>query len=85
MSDMTHVGQFKAMAASGAVVAPGGTMLRFICSTAGTLQLTETNGGATILAVTAVAAGQVITLGLRCPNGCTATLAGGATGTFVCA
>lgn len=85
MKGLKDIGQYKPLAASGAIVPLGGTLLRFICSTAGTLQITDgiLAGGNTILASTAVAAGSVIVFGMDCPAGAWAVLGGGATGTFI--
>lgn len=86
MADVKDLGQYKRLAASGAVAPVNGTLLRFICTTAGTLQLTEgiVAGGADIVSSFAVAAGSIYAFNLRCPLGAWAVLAGGAIGTFVC-
>jgi hypothetical protein len=85
MKGMKDIGQYKALGASGAIAPVGGSVLRFICSTAGTLTITEgiVGGGATIVASMPVAAGSVYPMLFDCPAGAFATLAGGATGTFV--
>jgi hypothetical protein len=85
MKGIKDIGQYKRLAANGAVVPVGGSLLRFVCTTAGTLQLTEgiIAGGADIVSTMAVAAGTVYVFGIDCPLGAYATLAGGAIGTFV--
>lgn len=85
MKGIKDLGQYKALAASGAIAPVGGSVLRFICSTAGTLQITEgiLAGGATIVASMPVAAGSVYPLLFDAPAGAWAVLGGGATGTFV--
>lgn len=73
---------YKRMAASGVVIntAAGGALGGFFCTVAGTLQLTETVGGAVIIDTFAVAVGIFYTLPFLIPPGVglTATLAGGA-------
>lgn len=54
----------------------------FVCSTSGTLTLTEGSGGS-ILASTPVTAGVVLPLPVPCPKGCIYQLGGGASGTFL--
>lgn len=84
-SQVKEVGNYKRMTASGGIVGVGGTVLEFICTTAGTLQITEgvVPAGADIVSQIAVAAGTVYPLGLLCPAGAYAVLGGGAIGTFV--
>lgn len=76
----------KAMTASGVVIPTtyGGALGGFFCTVAGTLALTETVGGATIVEAFAVAVGTFYTLPFASPPGVgiTATLGGGAHGTF---
>jgi hypothetical protein len=83
--EVKELGQYKRMAASGNVVLAGGTLLEFICTTSGTLQLTEgiIAGGADIVSQIPVTAGVVYPFGIRCPLGVWAVLGGGAIGTFV--
>lgn len=84
-NEVKEIGQYKRFAASGNVVGVGGTLLEFICTTTGTLQLTEgiIAGGADIVSQIPVTAGTVYPFGFRCPLGVWAVLAGGAIGTFV--
>jgi hypothetical protein len=85
-NNVKEVGAYKRMIASGGIVGVGGTVLAFICTTTGTLQLTEgtVGGGADIVSQIAVNAGTVYPLGFVCPAGAYAVLGGGAIGTFVC-
>lgn len=84
-TEVKELGQYKRMAASGAVAPAGGSLLEFICTTAGTLQITEgiVGGGADIVSQIAVTAGAIYPLGFRCPAGAYAVLGGGAIGTFI--
>jgi hypothetical protein len=88
MKGLKDVGQYKRLAANAnAAVAPvQGSLLRFICSVAGTLQVTEgvLAGGADIISTMPVAAGTIYPFQLDCPLGAWAVLAGGAAGTFAC-
>jgi hypothetical protein len=84
-AEFKEIGLSKRLAASGAIVPVGGTLLKFICTTTGTLQITEgvTAGGADMVSSMPVAAGSIYLFGFRCPLGAWAVLAGGAIGTFV--
>jgi hypothetical protein len=79
-----NAGTYKQMSASGILVPRGGLVERFICTTNGTVTLTEGNvaGGTSILAALTVVAGTTYNFGFRCPNGAYATLSS-AVGTFV--
>lgn len=83
---VNEVGPYKHMAASGAIVGAGGAILQFLCTTAGTLQITEGTiaGGADIVSQISVVAGTPYPLGMLCPLGAYAVLGGGAVGTFTC-
>jgi hypothetical protein len=83
--EVKEVGAYSRLTASGLVVAAGGTLLSFICTTAGTLKISEkTDGsGPDIVSQISVSAGVVYPFGFRCPNAAYATLGGGAAGTFV--
>lgn len=80
-----EVGDHKRMAASGTIVSSGGIVLGFLCTTAGTLQITEgiAAGGSDIVSSLTLAAGAFIPLGFACPNGAYAVLGGGCVGTFI--
>lgn len=82
---LRDIGQYKRVAASGNIVGVGGQLLRFICTTAGTLQITEgiIAGGADILSAIPVAQGTVLILNIDCPLGAWAVMTGGLIGTFV--
>jgi hypothetical protein len=74
----------KRMAASGMIVAAGGSIGGFFCTTGGTLQITvgEVSGGADILSAITVVAGTFYPMGLRCDTGAYAVLTT-AIGTFL--
>lgn len=84
-ANVEEVYGYKQMAATGAVIGGnGGSMGGFLCTTSGTLALTETVGGATIVAAVAVTAGTFYPIpAVIAPGvGMTATLTGSAAGTF---
>lgn len=66
--------------------ANGGAIGGFLCVTAGSVKLTYTTGGGTIVDTMAVAAGTFYPMPFTFPpgasGGVTATLSGGAAGTF---
>lgn len=73
----------KAMAASGALFAGQGTIGGFLCTTAGNVQIRETNaGGAIVVASFAVVVGGWYPIPFSFGNGAYADLTGGAVGTF---
>lgn len=84
-TSVKEVGNYKRLAASAPIVGNGGTVLEFICTTSGTLQITEgsTGAGNDIVSQIAVTAGVVYPLGIICPLGAYAVLGGGAVGTFI--
>ena len=75
----------KRMTASGTLVAIGGAVGGFLCTTAGTLQITagEAAGGSDIVSSITVTAGQYYPMGFFCETGAYAVLGGGAVGTFL--
>ena len=85
MKGLKDVGQYKRVTASGAIVPVGGTLLRFICTTAGTLQITEgvVPAGNDIVSVMTLAANAVVIFHMDCPLGAYAVVGGGLVGTFV--
>lgn len=74
----------KRMAASGMLVPAGSAVGGFLCTTAGTLQITagEVSGGADIVSSFAVTAGTYYALKMYMETGAYAVLGGGAIGTF---
>lgn len=84
MGQVREVWKPKALSASGMIVERGRAMGGFLCTTAGTLQVTagEASGGATIVASFAVSAGTWYPLPFYCQDGAYAVLGGGAAGTF---
>jgi hypothetical protein len=81
-----NAGTYKHVAAagSGMLVTPGGVIERYVCTTNGTIAISEgvASGGATILATLSVVAGTTYNFGFRCPRGAYVTVSS-AVGTFV--
>jgi hypothetical protein len=75
------------MAASGVICGFRGCIGGFLCTTSGTLQITDgmTAGGPDVLSSISVTAGTYYPLGFRCHNGAWAVLGTGAIGTFTVA
>lgn len=72
----------KALAATGAVFSGPGGLIGFLCTTAGTLQVSDGSGGTSIIEVFDVAEGGWYPMPFTFVNGAYATLGGGAQGTF---
>lgn len=90
MADVQEVFGYKQMAVSGVLLSTaGGRLGGFLCTTAGTVKISEgiAGAGATVVDTTAVAAGTFLPMPFGFPPGTAvyATLAGGATGTFAVA
>lgn len=76
--------RYQQMSASGMLVATNGSLGGFLCTTAGTLQITAgtASGGADIVKTFDVVEGSWYPLPFKCPTGAYAVLAGSAEGTF---
>jgi hypothetical protein len=75
------------LSASGTICQERGLIGGFLCTTSGTLQITDgvNAGGADIISSIPVSAGVYYPLGIRCKNGAWAVLGTGAIGTFTVA
>jgi hypothetical protein len=80
-----ELGRYKRMTASGQIVPRNGSVLAFLCTTAGTLQITEgvEPGGSDIVSSLTMTAGTFYPLGFEAPLGAYAVLGGSAVGTFI--
>lgn len=59
----------------------GGALSGFLCTTAGTLQITDADS-ADIVSSLSLTAGQFVNFPCTCPNGATVALGGGCVGTI---
>lgn len=82
---VNEVGTLKPLAANGNyVVPPGGLTIGFICNVLGSITIVD-SGGTTLLAATAVTAGNFLAIPAECPIGATVTLSGGGAGSLIVA
>ena len=82
---VSEAGTAKALTANASTtVAVGAVLLSFICSSTGSITITDSASGS-MLAATPVTAGGFLPILFECPIGATVTLSGGASGTLVVA
>lgn len=72
---------YKRMTASGPLFVGNGQLGGFLCTTAGSVQVTET-GGTDIVSTIAVTVGQYVSMPFSCGAGASCVLSGGCIGTF---
>lgn len=71
------------MAANATLILGAHTLGGFIAKTTGTISITDTNTGTTVVDAVPVTAGVNLPLLMNFDNGCTVVLAGGASGTLL--